>query len=53
MCKLVIEQNYNKVEFEFKDASDAGVMIERLVKHAARKTIFTVVCELESEEKGE
>lgn len=52
MCKLIIEQEYNRVELVFDDTVQASTYIESLIPYTTKKTKFTIECEVE-EVKGE
>lgn len=42
MCKLIIEQGYNKVEFETQLPTEAGILIETLQPYVKKDTKFTI-----------
>ena len=50
--KLIVEQEYSKIELVFDETTEASAMVEHLIPYAQKKTIFTIICEVE-EVKGE
>ena len=53
MCKLIIEQGYNRTEFEYDTALDAAFAAERLKAYATQETNFTIQYELKAQQEGE
>lgn len=53
MCKLIIEQGYNKVEIETQLPTEAGILIETLQPYVKKDTKFTIEYEIEYEKENE
>jgi hypothetical protein len=52
VCKLEIEQGYNRIEFEFKSIYQATEVIEFLKDGVKKETKFIVTDETDVEKKG-
>ena len=52
MCKLEIEQGYNRIELEFKTINQAAEVIEFIKDGTTKPTKFTITDNVE-EVKGE
>ncbi len=51
MCRLEIEQGYNRIELEFKSIYQATEVIDLMKSNITKKTVFIITDNVE--EKGE
>ena len=53
MCKLIIEQGYNRVILETALPTEAGIIIETLQPYVKEDTKFTIEHEITYEKENE